>query len=131
MQKLHSLVEILTKSPLDNKLLQAESQSKVETYKMVTVDHSRIGQNIPHQDEVWRKEAKTIVVIRKLLNFNDKECFVIIFTDISAYEDLKKQHEAYNLLKKLNAQVHHEMLVPLKVNVEMADRLLSGSITEL
>ena len=63
------------------------------------------------------------------LTFNDEECDVINFTDISTYDDLKKKQESYNLLKKLNAQVHHEMLVPLKVNVKMATRLLKGKIT--
>ena len=63
------------------------------------------------------------------LTFDDQECRVINFTDISAYEDLKKKHESYNLLKKLNAQVHHEMLVPLRVNVKMANRLLKGNIS--
>ena len=54
------------------------------------------------------------------LNFNDEECFVISFTDISTYQRLKHEEEVNNLLKTLNASVHHEMLVPLRVNVEMA-----------
>ena len=56
-------------------------------------------------------------------NFNDEECVVISFTDISTYERLKHEEEVNNLLKTLYASVHHEMLVPLKVNVEMALRL--------
>ena len=53
MQKLHSLTEILTKSSLENKLLQAEDQNKVEMYRMIIVDQSMIGQNISHQDVAW------------------------------------------------------------------------------
>ena len=57
------------------------------------------------------------------LNFNEEECVVINFTDISTYQRLKIQEENNNLLKTLNASVHHEMVVPLKVNIEMAMRL--------
>ena len=51
MQKLQSLTEILTKSSLENELLQAEGRDKVEMYRMVTVDQSRIGQNISNDEE--------------------------------------------------------------------------------
>ena len=57
------------------------------------------------------------------LYFNEVECVVINFTDISTYQRLKIQEENNNLLKTLNASVHHEMVVPLKVNIEMAERL--------
>ena len=57
------------------------------------------------------------------LYLNDEPCVVISFTDISTYQRLKHEEEVNNLLKTLNASVHHEMLVPLKVNVEMAQRL--------
>ena len=57
------------------------------------------------------------------LSFNEVECRVINFTDITSYIRLKHEEEVNNLLKTLNASVHHEMVVPLKVNIEMADRL--------
>ena len=59
------------------------------------------------------------------LNFNEKESTVINFTDISAFYQLKQKEDANNLMKTLIASVHHEMVVPLKVNVEMAERLIS------
>ena len=58
------------------------------------------------------------------MTFDEQECLVVNFTDISAYVNLQEQQESYNLLKTLNAQVHHEMIVPLKVNIEMAQILL-------
>ena len=70
--------------------------------------------------------AKTIIVKRMKLNFNEVESRVINFTDITSYIRLKHEEEVNNLLKTLNASVHHEMVVPLKVNIEMADRLKSG-----
>ena len=57
------------------------------------------------------------------LSFNEVECRVINFTDITSYIRLKHEEEVNNLLKTLNASVHHEMVVPLKVNIEMADIL--------
>ena len=57
------------------------------------------------------------------LSFNEVESTVINFTDITSYIRLKHEEEVNNLLKTLNASVHHEMVVPLRVNIEMADRL--------
>ena len=68
---------------------------------------------------------KTIIVKRMSLNFNEKESTVINFTDISSFYKLKQKEDANNLMKTLITSVHHEMVVPLKVNVEMAERLIS------
>ena len=57
------------------------------------------------------------------LSFNEVESRVINFTDITSYIRLKHEEEVNNLLRTLNASVHHEMIVPLRVNIEMADRL--------
>ena len=57
------------------------------------------------------------------LSFNEVESRVINFTDITSYIQLKHEEEVNNLLRTLNASVHHEMVVPLRVNIEMADRL--------
>ena len=59
------------------------------------------------------------------LNFKEKESTVINFTDISSFYKLKQKENANNLMKSLITSVHHEMVVPLKVNVEMAERLIS------
>ena len=64
-----------------------------------------------------------MIVQKKSLNFNEKESTVINFTDVSDFYQLKQKEDANNLLKTLIASVHHEMVVPLKVNVEMAERL--------
>ena len=60
------------------------------------------------------------------LHFNEVESRVINFTDITSYKRLKHEEEINNLLKTLNASVHHEMVVPLKVNIDMAERLKSS-----
>ena len=69
------------------------------------------------------EQIRTIIVKRMAMNFNDMQASVINFTDISAYKRLQKELEVNNLLKTLNATVHHEMIVPLNVNLDMATRL--------
>ena len=49
--------------------------------------------------------------------FEDKECELINFIDITAYIGLKKEQENNKLLKTLNTTVHHEMLAPLRANI--------------
>ena len=58
------------------------------------------------------------------LTFNRKECLVINFTDITAYKRLEQEREINNQLKMLNTSVHHEMIAPLKANVEISERLI-------
>lgn len=66
---------------------------------------------------------KTIIVKKIDFIFNDQSCKVINFTDISTYNRLQKQEEINRLLRALNMSVHHEMLAPLKANMEISMRL--------
>ena len=77
-------------------------------------------------DSLDKCVPKTIIVKKMSLNFNDKQSTVINLTDVSAFYQLKQKEDANNLLKTLIASVHHEMVVPLKVNVEMAERLINN-----
>ena len=61
---------------------------------------------------------------RMEMTFNEKECWVINFTDITAYKRLKLEEETTRLLKTLNASVHHEMITPLRANVDISERLV-------
>lgn len=58
------------------------------------------------------------------LIINGIESQVLNFTDITTYKLLKQQEETTHLLKALNATVHHEMLAPLRCNIEICARLL-------
>ena len=58
------------------------------------------------------------------LIFNEKECQVLNFTDMTTYLQLKCEEEKNKLLSTLNMSVHHEMLVPLKVNVDASSHLI-------
>ena len=68
--------------------------------------------------------SKTIIIKRSELLIDDKESTVINFTDITTYRRLKKQEETNSLLRTLNTTVHHEMLAPLKANIQICGRVL-------
>ena len=76
------------------------------------------------QDYDQCEKRRSLIVQRMDLAFNDTDCQVINFTDITTYEKLKREEETSRLLKTLNASVHHEMLGPLKVNVDISKRLI-------
>ena len=82
-----------------------------ETYLMIRLD------------ELGEKQDKTIVIRRMKLSFNESECQVINFTDITAQKTLIHEQGKSKMLSMLNTSVHHEMLGPLKTNVILADRL--------
>ena len=46
------------------------------------------------------------------------------FTDLTMYVQLKREEEKSRLLSALNMSVHHEMLTPLKANVDLASCLI-------
>ena len=79
--------------------------------------------NILDVERADENEDRGLIVKRIELNFNNKECQVLNFTDMTAYQRLKKEEETSNLLKTLNYSVHHEMLGPLKTCVEISDHL--------
>ena len=68
--------------------------------------------------------SNTLIVKRVDMIFNDINCKVLNFTDITTYKQLKKEEETTRLLQALNASAHHEMLGPLKTNVDFSDRLI-------
>ena len=86
---------------------------KVETYTM---------RNILEPTE--KQESTSLIVTRMPLIFNNLECQVINFTDITTYKRLEKQEQTNSLLKMLNMTVHHSMISPLKSNLAMSMRLI-------
>ena len=45
------------------------------------------------------------------------------FSDITTYKKLKREEEKIQLLNILNQSIHHEMIGPLKANIEFAESL--------
>ena len=75
-------------------------------------------------DSEQTKEDKTVILKRNDLIIDEKECQVVNFIDISTYKKLKQEKVNNELLRTLNTTVHHEMLAPLRANVEICKRLL-------
>lgn len=67
---------------------------------------------------------RTVILKRNDLIIDEKECQVVNFIDISTYKRLKQEKLNNEILKTLNTTVHHEMLAPLRANVEICQRLL-------
>ena len=67
-----------------NKKMQASDNEYVESYTMLS--------NIPGGEAAIQQD-KTLIVKRTPLIFNDEECQVINFTDISAHKQLKQEQE--------------------------------------
>ena len=74
--------------------------------------------------ELAPKTQLTILVHRMDLNFNDKECQVLNFTDVTLFQSLKQEKQTTQLLKTLTASVSHEMLAPLNGTIEIAEMLM-------
>ena len=68
--------------------------------------------------------GQTIIVHRIDINYNDVECQLLTFTDLSIYQRLKQQEQRNQLLKTLNTSVHHEMLCPLGANITVSETLM-------
>ena len=69
-------------------------------------------------------EDKTIIVKRTDLEYDDEECQVLNFADITAFELLRKREETVQHMKDINASVHHEMMGPLSASSNISKRLL-------
>ena len=93
------------------------SKNKVESYVLLSDMVDAAAESNDQQDQ-------SLIVKRMNLTFNDKECQVINFTDITTYKRLKREEEKGRLLGTLNRSIHHEMLGPLKANVEVAENLI-------
>ena len=70
-----------------------------------------------------RKNERILCVKRIDLIFDNYNCQVISFIDISPYAWLRHQKEQNNVLQVLNTTVHHEMLSPLRANIEISQLL--------
>ena len=67
---------------------------------------------------------QSLIVKRSKLIFNDRECTVFNFQDISAFKKLKYEEEKSRLMSLLCSSVHHEMLGPLSSIIEASVRLI-------
>ena len=74
-----------------------EENKNVETYVMRSTDLFQ-----PAVNDAIEETDRTIIVKRMDLTFNEIECQVLNFTDITAYKRLKQEEEKNRLLKVVN-----------------------------
>ena len=67
---------------------------------------------------------RTLIVKRTELSYNDIDCQVLNFSEITTYKKLKQEEEINRLLRARNASAHHEMLGPLQANIDISTRLV-------
>ena len=83
------------------------------------------------QDEGEEQTEDQILLVKRInITFDNQECQMLNFTNITNFHKLKKEEETTKLLKALNTSVHHEMLTPLSTNVMIADRLKNSAESE-
>lgn len=58
--------------------------------------------------------AKTISVTHQTLMFNDSECQVMMFRDITSQAELRIAQEQNQMANLLMSSVTHEMLTPIR-----------------
>ena len=70
-----------------------------------------------------QKQERILCVKRIDMILDNTECQAVSFIDISPYAWLRQQEEQNKILKVLNTTVHHEMLGPLRANIEISQVL--------
>ena len=94
-------------------LLEREKVSGVEMYKML--------------DPGGEAENHKILLVKRIsITFDEDECQMLNFTNITTFHKFKREEEKSRLLQALNTSIHHEMLGPLGTSVMIADRLMAA-----
>ena len=71
-----------------------------------------------------KSNVRQITVTRMKIFFEGKESELLTFIDMTVHKRLQTQEIKNELLITLNASMHHEIVTPIKVNIEMAERLM-------
>ena len=71
-----------------------------------------------------------LLVDRMDLHFNDQECQVLKFTDMTLLQKLKEEKETTHLLKTLTACVSHDMITPLNCIIDFASTIFEETTSE-
>ena len=93
-------------------MLRCDPEVNCESYLMTDYDRDK------------KKKDRTLIVKRVEMTFNEINCQMFNFTDITTYKLLKQEEETSRLLQALNTSAHHEMLGPLKTNIDISTRLV-------
>ena len=59
--------------------------------------------------------------------YNNLDCHVLNFLDMTSYFNLEQQKEKYRMIRMLNTTIHHEMIAPLKAQTDISKCLFDNS----
>ena len=68
-------------------------------------------------------EGKCFMMKSINMVYNNIDCRVLNFQDMTTYLRLQRQEEKYRLIKMLNTSIHHEMIAPLKAMMDISKHL--------
>ena len=94
----------------------SKESDKVEMYSMPSPEEA----NIEEEDQEISFPETTLIVKRLDLTFNNRDCQLITFIDITAFRNLDKAKKMTQTLKIMNRAVSHELLAPLSSTVQLA-----------
>ena len=63
---------------------------------------------------------KVVYLKRTDMIYNNTNCQVLNFLDMTSHYSLERSKEKYRLMKLLNTTVHHEMIAPLKAQEDIS-----------
>ena len=81
------------------------------------------------ESQVYPEQSKSVIIKCINLLFNNINCYVLNFTDMTSFLDLEKQKEKYRMIKLLNTTIHHEMIAPLKAQMDISKCLADTQIS--
>ena len=69
------------------------------------------------------KSDRLVIVTHMKMDFDGKESQLLTFNDMTVYKRLQVEENKNRQLKSLNASMQHEILTPLKINLQVAEGL--------
>ena len=90
------------------------------------VEQYILRQNLLEENDLDREGDREIIVKSMEMSYNGEECQVLNFTDITSYKRLKREEETNRLLKILMTSISHEIIGPLKTNVQISACLIKA-----
>ena len=69
------------------------------------------------------KSDRLVIVTQIKMDFDGKESQLLTFNDMTVYKRLQVEENKNRQLKSLNASMQHEILTPLKINLQVAEGL--------
>ena len=99
-------------------ILDGDANPERDSFK----SYIHVANKFKHQDGSQESDQdRQIIVTRLNIDFNNKDCKLVTFTDITFKKKFEQQEEKSQLLATLNASVHHELITPLNINVHVAE----------